>query len=80
MIFSLLQSNYLDWVAEECGCQPVEPWRTQQVDRGYGRLGSNPENYRDEWDDDNLIKEAYEDFASKKLISFLPSYFPKSGR
>ncbi|XP_013612296.1 PREDICTED: flavin-containing monooxygenase FMO GS-OX2 [Brassica oleracea var. oleracea] len=75
-----IQSNYLDWVAEECGCQLVEPWRTQLVDRGYGRLVSNPENYRDEWDDDDLIKEAYEDFASKKLISFLPSYFPKSGR
>nr|QWJ73361.1 aliphatic glucosinolate S-oxygenase 2-1 [Isatis tinctoria] len=75
-----IQSNYLDWIAEECGCPPVEPWRSQQVDRGYQRLVSNPENYRDEWDDDELIQEAYEEFARKKLISCRPSYFPDSGR
>lgn len=73
-----IQSKYLDWISEECGCQLVEPWRKKQVDNGYGRLVSKPENYRDEWNDDDLIKEAYEDFASKKLISSLPSYFPES--
>ncbi|CAH8341054.1 unnamed protein product [Eruca vesicaria subsp. sativa] len=74
------ESKYLDWVAEESGCLLVEPWRVQQVERGYKRLVSNPENYRDEWDDNDLIEEAYEDFSRKRLISSRPSYFPESGR
>ncbi|ESQ29139.1 hypothetical protein EUTSA_v10023450mg [Eutrema salsugineum] len=75
-----IQCKYLNWIAEECGCELVEPWRGQQVDRGYERLVSNPEHYRDEWDDDDLIEEAYEDFARKKLISSRPSHYLETGR
>jgi len=39
---------------------------------------SHPEIYRDEWDDDDLMEEAYKDFARKKLISSHPSYFLES--
>lgn len=59
---------------------PVEQWREEQAVRGFQRLVSIPETYRDEWDDDDPTEEAYEDFAKKKLINFLPSYFPESGR
>jgi hypothetical protein len=69
-----IQSEYLNWVAEECGCPLVEHWRNQQIVRGYQRLVSHPETYRDEWDDNDLMEEAYEDFARKKLISFHPSH------
>ncbi|XP_023643007.1 flavin-containing monooxygenase FMO GS-OX2 isoform X1 [Capsella rubella] len=70
--------EYLNWIAEECGCPHVEHWRNQEVVRGYQRLVSHPETYRDEWDDDDLMEEAYNDFANKKLISFNPSYFLES--
>ena len=73
-IFFILQSEYLNWVAEECGCPLVEHWRNQQIVRGYQRLVSHPETYRDEWDDNDLMEEAYEDFARKKLIIFHPSH------
>ncbi|CAH2048037.1 unnamed protein product [Thlaspi arvense] len=75
-----IQGNYLDWIAEECGCPPVERWRAQQVNRGYEGLLTNPENYRDEWKYHDLTEEAYEDFARKKLISFPPSHYLESGR
>ncbi|KFK40595.1 hypothetical protein AALP_AA2G015900 [Arabis alpina] len=74
------QCEYLNWIAKECGLSPVEQWREQQAIRGFQRLVSIPETYRDEWDDDDLIQEAYGDFARKKLISFRPSYYLESRR
>jgi len=41
---------------------------------------AHPETYRDEWDDDELIEEAYNDFSRKKLISVDPSYYLENGR
>ncbi|XP_020890533.1 flavin-containing monooxygenase FMO GS-OX3 isoform X1 [Arabidopsis lyrata subsp. lyrata] len=75
-----IQSEYLNWVAEECGCELVERWRGQEVDGGYLRLVAHPETYRDEWDDDELIEEAYKDFSKKKLISFDPTYYIENGK
>lgn len=48
--------------------------------RGYKRLVDQPETFREEWDDDDLMEEAYEDFAKQNLISFHPSRFLESGR
>ncbi|XP_019082753.1 PREDICTED: flavin-containing monooxygenase FMO GS-OX3-like [Camelina sativa] len=75
-----IQSEYLNWVAKECGCELVERWRAQEVDGGYVRLVVHPETYRDEWDDDELIEEAYHDFSRKKLISFDSSYYLENVR
>ncbi|VVB15182.1 unnamed protein product [Arabis nemorensis] len=74
------QCEYLNWIAEQCGFPHVEHWRDQEVVRGYKRLGSQPETFRDEWDDDDLMEEAYEDFARQNLITFHPSRFLESGR
>lgn len=73
-----ISCEYLNWIAEECHCSPVENWRIQEVERGFQRMVSHPEIYRDEWDDDDLMEEAYKDFARKKLISSHPSYFLES--
>ncbi|KFK43478.1 hypothetical protein AALP_AA1G130200 [Arabis alpina] len=67
------QVGYLNWVAEQVGEPPVEQWRDQEVDRGYQRLATQSDTFRDKWDDDNLMVEAYEDFLSQKLIDALPS-------
>ncbi|AEE33979.1 flavin-monooxygenase glucosinolate S-oxygenase 4 [Arabidopsis thaliana] len=74
------QCEYLDWIADLCGFPHVEHWRDQEVTRGYQRLGNQPETFRDEWDDDDLMEEAYEDFARLNLINFHPSRFLESGR
>lgn len=66
---------------EECRLPYVENWRIQEVEVGFARMISHPESYRDEWDEDvDLMKEAYEDFARKKLISLHPSHFLELGR
>ncbi|CAH8377035.1 unnamed protein product [Eruca vesicaria subsp. sativa] len=74
------QCEYLDWIADECGFSHVEHWRDQEVVRGYKRLVDQPETFRDEWDDDDLMEEAYEDFSTQNLINFHPSRFLESGR
>lgn len=78
--FCVFQCEYLDWIADLCGFPHVEHWRDQEVTRGYQRLGNQPETFRDEWDDDDLMEEAYEDFARLNLINFHPSRFLESGR
>ncbi|ESQ29138.1 hypothetical protein EUTSA_v10023453mg [Eutrema salsugineum] len=74
------QCEYLDWIADQCGFPHVEHWRDQEVTRGYKRLVAQPETFRDEWDDDDLMEEAYEDFTRQNLISFHSSRFLESGR
>ncbi|OAY78671.1 Flavin-containing monooxygenase FMO GS-OX-like 4, partial [Ananas comosus] len=60
--FANIQFEYDDWLANQCGCPPVEEWRKQM----YAATGKNrvcrPENYRDVWDDDDLVAQANEDF------------------
>ncbi|VVB00355.1 unnamed protein product [Arabis nemorensis] len=72
--------EYLNWITEQCGFPHVEQWRIQEIVRGYQRLVFQPETFREEWDDDDLMKEAYEDFARQNLISFHPSRFLESKR
>ncbi|XP_015581217.1 flavin-containing monooxygenase FMO GS-OX-like 4 isoform X3 [Ricinus communis] len=56
------QFEYNNWLAAQCQCPGVEEWRRQM----YRLTGENkiirPNTYRDEWEDDHLILEAYEDF------------------
>lgn len=67
------QVDYLNWIAEQVGEPLLEHWRDQEVDRGYQRLATQSDTFRDKWDDDSLMVEAYEDFLSQKLIDALPS-------
>ena len=62
------QVDYLDWIAEQVGAPPVEHWRAEEVHGGYRRLATQSDTFRDKWDDDHLILEAYEDFLRQKLI------------
>ncbi|KAJ0248087.1 Flavin-containing monooxygenase FMO GS-OX5 [Hirschfeldia incana] len=66
------QVDYLNWIAEQIGAPPVEQWRAEEVHGGYLRLATQSDTFRDKWDDDHLIVEAYEDFLRQKLISALP--------
>ncbi|OVA20189.1 Flavin monooxygenase FMO [Macleaya cordata] len=56
------QYEYSDWVAAECGCLPWEEWRKQMAKEYVKKFTSQPETYRDEWEDQNLILIAQEDF------------------
>lgn len=72
------QVEYLNWIAEQIGAPPGEQWRYQEIDGGYYRLATQSDTFRDKWDDDHLIVEAYEDFLRQKLISSLPSQLLES--
>lgn len=61
-----LQVEYFNWIAEQCGCSSVEHWREQEHYLGLKRLCTQSDTFRDQWDDDHLIAEAYEDFAKLK--------------
>lgn len=72
------QVDYLNWIAEQIGAPPGEQWRYQEINGGYYRLATQSDTFRDKWDDDHLIVEAYEDFLRQKLISSLPSQLLES--
>ncbi|EOA40352.1 hypothetical protein CARUB_v10009080mg [Capsella rubella] len=72
--------QYLNWIAEQVGAPPGEEWRYQEIEGGYVRLATQSDTFRDKWDDDHLILEAYEDFLRQKLITSLPSELLKSGK
>ncbi|WCJ25980.1 Flavin-containing monooxygenase family protein [Euphorbia peplus] len=61
------QFEYNNWLAAQCGCEGFEEWRKQMYRiSGDGRR-HRPNTYRDEWEDDHLVAEAYQDFS--KYIS-----------
>ncbi|XP_010533773.1 PREDICTED: flavin-containing monooxygenase FMO GS-OX-like 2 [Tarenaya hassleriana] len=70
------QFEYDNWLAEQCGCQPIEKWREQMFCIGFKRIYAQSDTYRDKWDDDHLVEEAYEDFAKylKKSSSKFQSF------
>lgn len=57
-----LQYEYDDWLAAECGCAPSEEWRKEMYAMASKSKKIRPETYRDEWEDEHLIMQAYEDF------------------
>ncbi|KAL9305868.1 Flavin-containing monooxygenase FMO GS-OX-like 6 [Arabidopsis thaliana] len=58
------QSEYFNWIAEQCGCSSIERWREEQYNIA---IKKDDDNFRDEWDDDDqIIQEAYRDFAKFK--------------
>ncbi|KAG5228520.1 flavin-containing monooxygenase-related family protein [Salix suchowensis] len=56
------QFEYDNWLASQCGCPGIEEWRKQMYHAAGKSKLLRPEIYRDEWDDDDLILEAYADF------------------
>lgn len=59
---SFPQFEYDDWLAAKSGCAPTEEWRKQMYDDTSRRKGSQPETYRDQWEDDHLLLQAQDDF------------------
>ncbi|RZC67125.1 hypothetical protein C5167_010813 [Papaver somniferum] len=56
------QFDYTDWLASESGCQPWEEWRKQMYKARQENATARPETYRDEWEDEDLVVQAHEDF------------------
>ncbi|XP_039029375.1 flavin-containing monooxygenase FMO GS-OX-like 4 [Hibiscus syriacus] len=65
------QFEYNNWLAAQCGCQGVEKWRKPMYTAASANLRLRPETYRDEWEDHDLVLEAYEDFVKHTSTSNL---------
>ncbi|KAM3687055.1 hypothetical protein ACJW31_10G047300 [Castanea mollissima] len=56
------QVKYNNWLAGQCGCPAYEDWRMEMYYATVkGRL-AHLESYRDEWETQHLVLQAYEDF------------------
>ncbi|KAJ0960230.1 hypothetical protein J5N97_001942 [Dioscorea zingiberensis] len=61
------QFDYDDWLATECGYPVLEEWRKlMYLECGKNRI-ARPESYRDEWNDDHLVAQAWKDFKKLSL-------------
>uniref|UniRef100_A0ACD5WQJ9 Uncharacterized protein n=1 Tax=Avena sativa TaxID=4498 RepID=A0ACD5WQJ9_AVESA len=58
-----LTFEYEDWLVEKCGMENIEEWRKVIHVAARSKVSDHPESYRDEWDDDHLVKQAYHDFT-----------------
>ncbi|KAF9613976.1 hypothetical protein IFM89_014169 [Coptis chinensis] len=56
------QFKYYDWLAAQCQIPPIEEWRSQMYAANGMNRNVRPEAYRDEWEDQNLILQAHDDF------------------
>ncbi|XP_011650414.2 flavin-containing monooxygenase FMO GS-OX-like 3 [Cucumis sativus] len=54
---------YCNWVATTCGCPPYEEWRKEMNISVHLYRLPNLKTYRDDWHDDELIRQAYEEFS-----------------
>ncbi|XP_049933272.1 flavin-containing monooxygenase FMO GS-OX-like 5 isoform X2 [Nymphaea colorata] len=62
------QFEYDDWLATQCGYPKVENWRRKMYAEASKRRRTQPETYRDEWDDHDLVLQAQEHFLSLKTL------------
>ncbi|OWM88390.1 hypothetical protein CDL15_Pgr003802 [Punica granatum] len=60
---SKTQFLYNDWLADQCGIPGMEEWKKGMYSAASQNKLARPETYRDEWEDDDLVSRAYEDFA-----------------
>ncbi|ESW29329.1 hypothetical protein PHAVU_002G061500 [Phaseolus vulgaris] len=60
---ALLQWDYNNWIADQCGLPYFEEWRKQMYMATSKNRALRPESYRDEWEDDDLVLQAQQDFA-----------------
>ncbi|XP_065857958.1 flavin-containing monooxygenase FMO GS-OX-like 4 [Euphorbia lathyris] len=63
-------SEYNDWLGAQCGCGGYEEWRKKMFCVSLPGFLQMPDTYRDEWGDDGLIAEAYQDFSKYISIAF----------
>ncbi|XP_057811038.1 flavin-containing monooxygenase FMO GS-OX-like 4 [Salvia miltiorrhiza] len=61
------QFEYDDWLAAKSGSPPIEEWRKQMYLVTGRRKRSVPETYRDQWEDEDLMALAYQEFKLLKL-------------
>ncbi|XP_023539206.1 flavin-containing monooxygenase FMO GS-OX-like 3 [Cucurbita pepo subsp. pepo] len=54
--------EYFNWLAATCGCPAYEEWRKGMYDYTHVNKRANLGSYRDDWHDDKLIHQAYEEF------------------
>ncbi|CAA0309950.1 unnamed protein product [Arabidopsis thaliana] len=66
------QFVYDNWLADQCDYPRIEKWREQMFYKVFKRIQSQSSTYKDDWDDDHLIAEAYEYFVK------FPSNYPSS--
>jgi hypothetical protein len=59
-----LQWDYDDWIASQCGYPATEEWRKGMRTAISKNKRLRPESYRDEWEDDDLVLQAEQDFAN----------------
>lgn len=59
------QFEYNDWIAMQCGCPKTEEWRKKMYHATSLNRKIRPETYRDEWEDEDLVLQAYEDFMKQ---------------
>ncbi|KAF3499460.1 hypothetical protein F2Q69_00040698 [Brassica cretica] len=57
------QFEYFDGLASQCGCSGTEKWRKEMCLTSFMRVMKHPETYRDEWEDNHLVSQAYQDFS-----------------
>ncbi|KAK7406236.1 hypothetical protein VNO78_07857 [Psophocarpus tetragonolobus] len=67
---ALHQWDYMNWIADQCGLPSIEEWRREMYMATSKNRVLRPESYRDEWEDDDLVLQAQQDFADY-LISYL---------
>lgn len=72
----MLQFEYNDWLAHECGYPPVEGWRKQMYKATLENKIAHPDSYRDEWKDDHLVAEADRDFQKFLQHFIFDNCFP----
>ncbi|KAL4602541.1 hypothetical protein ACB092_10G059500 [Castanea dentata] len=49
------QVGYNTWLADQCGCPAFEEWRKQMCYDTFKRRLTQPQSYRDEWEDQHLV-------------------------
>lgn len=61
-----LQWDYNNWIADQCGVPGIEEWRIKMYVATSKNRVSQPEIYRDEWNDeyDDLALQAEQDFTN----------------
>ncbi|TYK19495.1 flavin-containing monooxygenase FMO GS-OX-like 3 isoform X1 [Cucumis melo var. makuwa] len=58
-----MMPTYCNWLATTCGCPPYEEWRKKMNISVHLYRMPNLKTYRDDWHDDELIHQAYEEFS-----------------
>ncbi|KAJ4843019.1 hypothetical protein Tsubulata_005402 [Turnera subulata] len=60
----LLSANdYNSWLAAQCQCPCFEEWRKQMFIEVSKNWHIRPRTYHDEWEDDDLVLQAHQDFS-----------------